>query len=106
MRMRRAPAPCRAEAGTATASGPRDALPRLRLLVGRQHGDRITAVGLGLFAKSLHLRPHLVGLLPHARTRGGDRGARRACAADEASPSECAALAAARPIAARWPRVA
>ena len=73
MRMRRARRPAAAEAGTATASGPRDALPRLRLLVGRQHGDRVTAVCLRLFAKPLHLRPHLIELLPHARARGGIR---------------------------------
>jgi len=51
-------------------AGRRNALPGPRLLVGRQHRDGITTVGLGLIVQTLHRRPHLLELLPHARTLG------------------------------------
>jgi hypothetical protein len=48
----------------------RNALPCPRLLVRRQHRDRITAVRLGLIAKTLHRRPHLFEALTHTRALG------------------------------------
>jgi hypothetical protein len=41
------------------------------LLVGRQHGDRVAAVGLRLFAKPLDVWAHLLEPLPHAFARRG-----------------------------------
>ena len=65
---------------THPAAGRRNALPCPRLLVRRQHRDRITTVRLGLIAKTLHRWPHLFETLPHPRTLGRvwPGGARRA----------------------------
>jgi len=57
-------------AATMHPSRRRDALPRPRLLVRRQHRDGITTVRLALIAETFHRRPHLLEALPHPRTLG------------------------------------
>jgi len=57
-------------AATMHPSRRRDALPRPRLLVRRQHRDGITTARLALIAETVHRRPHLLEALPHPRTLG------------------------------------
>src|SRR5215208_5638444 len=72
------PTHAHAAAHAATAEAParaphsalaRDAVPRLRLLIRRQHRDRIPTIGLRLVAQALHRRTHLFEPLAHPLTR-------------------------------------
>ena len=46
----------------------RNALPRPRLLIWRQHRNGIATIRLGLITEALHRRPHLLEALSHPRT--------------------------------------
>jgi hypothetical protein len=86
-----------AHRGALHPTGHRQALPRPRLLVGRQHRDRIATVRLCLIAQSLHRRPHLLESRTHAlalgrvRSRGASRtlGSQGVQLDSESTPALC-----------------